>query len=69
MERGGTAPAALNLANDLAVQAFLDGRTTFANIPVLLEQAMTRHPYTGHPALEDLAALEAWVSRFVTGLL
>jgi len=69
LERGGTAPAALNLANDLAVQAFLDDHTTFANIPVLLEQAMTRHPYSGHPALEDLAALEAWVSRFVTGLL
>ncbi|MBI4168778.1 MAG: 1-deoxy-D-xylulose-5-phosphate reductoisomerase [Acidobacteria bacterium] len=43
LEAGGTAPAALNAANEVAVQAFLEGRLAFPGIPRLVEQVLSRH--------------------------
>ncbi len=37
LEYGGTAPAVLNAANEIAVQAFLDGGLAFTDIPRLIE--------------------------------
>ena len=37
---GGAAPCALNAANEVAVQAFLDGRLRFTGIPDVIERAM-----------------------------
>ena len=41
---GGTAPAVLNAANEVAVAAFLDGRIRFIDIPVLVEHALSQVP-------------------------
>ena len=43
-EAGGTAPAVLNAANEVAVQAFLDGRIRFTDIPRLIEHALEHTP-------------------------
>ncbi len=40
--QGGTAPAILNAANEVAVQAFLDQQIPFTSIPRLIEHAMER---------------------------
>jgi 1-deoxy-D-xylulose-5-phosphate reductoisomerase len=40
---GGTAPAWLNAANEVAVDAFLAGRVPWLAIPDVLEEALTRH--------------------------
>ncbi len=40
---GGTMPAVLNAANEIAVQAFLDGIISFLDIPVIIEITMNRH--------------------------
>ncbi|MDH3870637.1 MAG: 1-deoxy-D-xylulose-5-phosphate reductoisomerase [Gammaproteobacteria bacterium] len=40
--QGGTAPAILNAANEVAVQAFLDKQISFTSIPRLIEHAMER---------------------------
>lgn len=40
--QGGTAPAALNAANEEAVAAFLDGKLCFADIAVIIEQTLDR---------------------------
>ena len=45
---GGTAPAWLNAANEVAVEAFLAGRLRWAQIPDVLERVMSRHD--GNPA-------------------
>jgi 1-deoxy-D-xylulose-5-phosphate reductoisomerase len=37
---GGTAPAILNAANEVAVQAFLERRLTFTSIPRIIEHAL-----------------------------
>ncbi|MBC5816651.1 MAG: hypothetical protein GIW97_08930, partial [Candidatus Eremiobacteraeota bacterium] len=39
-ERGGTAPAVLSAANEIAVEAFVKGEIGFAEIPVVVEYAM-----------------------------
>lgn len=40
---GGTAPAVLNAANEVAVAAFLEERITFLSIPALVERALQTH--------------------------
>ncbi|MFP3442087.1 1-deoxy-D-xylulose-5-phosphate reductoisomerase, partial [Pantoea sp. SIMBA_133] len=37
-EAGGTAPAVLNAANEVAVAAFLEGSLCFSDIPVIIER-------------------------------
>jgi 1-deoxy-D-xylulose-5-phosphate reductoisomerase len=41
MEQGGTAPAILNAANEVAVQGFLQGEISFTTIPKLIEYALS----------------------------
>ena len=40
--QGGTAPAVLNAANEVAVSAFLAGNLCFADIPVIIEQTLAK---------------------------
>ena len=71
MASGGTAPAILNAANEIAVAAFLDGRIAFMDIPRLVEHALTE--VASHPAatlaviLADDARARAVVERAVVG--
>lgn len=67
LRQGGSAPAVLNMANDLAVQAFLDDRVAFTAIPVILEGAIASHPFMERPDLEALNELEAWTRQYVKG--
>jgi len=52
IRRGGTAPAALNAANEVAVQAFLERRIPFTAIPAVIESVL------GECAVEELDTLE-----------
>ncbi|HYD81402.1 MAG TPA: 1-deoxy-D-xylulose-5-phosphate reductoisomerase [Paucimonas sp.] len=54
LEAGGTAPAALNAANEIAVQAFLDGRIGFRQIDRIIARVMDRLP---HVEVNDIGAL------------
>ncbi len=54
LDAGGTAPAVLNAANEVAVSAFLQGRIGFLSIPALVEDTLAAIP--PGPAL-SLAAL------------
>jgi 1-deoxy-D-xylulose-5-phosphate reductoisomerase len=44
LEAGGTAPAVLNAANEVAVQQFLEGAIRFDQIPELIARALESHP-------------------------
>ena len=52
LRRGGTAPAALNAANEVAVEAFLGGRLGFTAIPEVIESVL------GETDVQPLASLE-----------
>ncbi len=54
---GGTMPAVLNAANEIAVRAFLDGQIGFGDIPVVIESTMTEH--TAVPLSDIAVAIEA----------
>ncbi|UCH63012.1 MAG: 1-deoxy-D-xylulose-5-phosphate reductoisomerase [Fidelibacterota bacterium] len=69
LRRGGSAPAVLNMANDLAVQAFLEDRITYLKIPTTLEKALGEHPFVEHPSLEAIEELLGWTRRFVATAL
>lgn len=51
---GGTMPAVLNAANEIAVQKFLEETIPFAGIPQLAERAMSVHRAVPNPSLPDI---------------
>ena len=63
LEAGGTAPAVLNAANEVAVSAFLQGRIGFLAIPALVEDTLARLPAAPAESLEALLATDAQARR------
>ena len=55
MEAGGSAPTSLNAANEVAVEAFLQGELAFTEIPVIIDQVMKSADIV---ELTDLDAVE-----------
>ena len=55
---GGTLPAVLNAANEVAVEAFLEGRLSFPGIWENVERAMDAVPFVKHPTLEQIVAAD-----------
>jgi 1-deoxy-D-xylulose-5-phosphate reductoisomerase len=62
-ELGGTAPAVLNAANEVAVQAFLDRRLGFTDIPHVIEAVLEQHSVRSVSSLEDVLAADEWSRR------
>ena len=60
---GGTLPAVLNAANEVAVEKFLDQRIPFGGIWRLVERVMERHSPINAPDLEQILAADAWARR------
>ncbi len=60
---GGTAPAAFNAANEVAVAAFLAGRIPFGRIPHVIAAALERHPSGEMPSLAAVRAADAEARR------
>lgn len=59
-ETGGTLPAVLNAANEVAVDAFLHGRLSFPAIWQTVERTMGKHQTVEHPTLEQIIEADAW---------
>ncbi|MBV9275618.1 MAG: 1-deoxy-D-xylulose-5-phosphate reductoisomerase, partial [Verrucomicrobia bacterium] len=53
-QAGGTLPAVLNAANEVAVEAFLEGRIPFPRIWSLVEHAMDQSENFARPSLDDI---------------
>ena len=60
---GGTLPAVLNAANEVAVDAFLNGKIPFPGIWQTVERVMNAHQVIAHPNLEALIEADAWARR------
>ena len=56
--QGGTMPAVLNAANEVAVHAFLQHRIAFTDIHRIIDQTMTRHAWVPHPDIEAIRAAD-----------
>ena len=59
-ETGGTLPAVLNAANEIAVSAFLEKRMSFPQIWQTVEQVMNAHASVAHPNLDEILRADQW---------
>lgn len=64
-KEGGTMGATLNAANEVAVQAFLDGQIKFTEIALYVEKVIDNHHFIKNPCLEDILAADAWARQEV----
>ncbi len=60
LRAGGTAPAVVNAANEVLVDAFLHDAITFLDIPRTLTAVLDRHPVTAAGDLTTLLAADRW---------
>lgn len=69
---GGTMPAVLNAANEIAVEAFLNKQVKFTDIPVIIEQTMAAIPVTAADNLEIIlekdSQARACAKKLIAGL-
>jgi 1-deoxy-D-xylulose-5-phosphate reductoisomerase len=59
-ETGGTLPAVMNAANEVAVSAFLDRRIPFPRIWQSVEEVMNRHQSVAKPSLDAILGADRW---------
>ena len=57
---GGTAPCVLNAADEIAVQAFLDGAIALGQVPEVVERVLDEHTTEAVESLEQLERIDAW---------
>jgi 1-deoxy-D-xylulose-5-phosphate reductoisomerase len=67
-KKGGTYPAVLCGADEVAVGLFLSGHIRFTDIARLVEQALDKHKAISHPTLEEILAADDWAREIVSGL-
>src|SRR4029077_5935043 len=66
-ETGGTLPAVMNAANEIAVAAFLDRHVRFPDIWRVVEEVMTRHTAIANPNLDAILQADQWARNEAQG--
>src|SRR6184192_529645 len=66
-EIGGTLPAVLNAANEVAVDAFINRRINFPQISEAVRRTMDRHKVVQHPTFDQILAADSWARRETPG--
>ncbi len=66
---GGSACVALNGANDIAVQTYLDDHIAFLDIPRVIEDVLTQHTPIAHPTFDEVLEVDAWSRRITQELI
>jgi 1-deoxy-D-xylulose-5-phosphate reductoisomerase len=66
---GGTLPAVMNAANEIAVAKFLENSLRFPKIWETVEETMDAHDVIDHPNLDEILAADAWAREFASGQL
>ena len=66
---GGTAPAVLNAANEIAVGAFLNGRIDFIDIPGLIESSLEAHQASTPGTIEEVLQVDRWARAYTDEML
>ncbi len=68
-ETGGTLPAVMNAANEVAVAGFLQRQLRFPDIWHIVEEVMDRHTSVAHPDLDAILEADQWARRQAQGML
>jgi len=60
---GGTAPAVLNAADEVAVTAFMENKIRFIDLPTIIEKIFSRHNSIKDPSLDDILQADLWARK------
>ena len=73
LDKGGTALAVLNVANDVSVDLFLKEKIGFIDIPKIIESSISSHINITNPSMGDVIdaqiSTEAYINEYVDGLV
>ncbi|GAB4372031.1 MAG: 1-deoxy-D-xylulose-5-phosphate reductoisomerase [Calditrichia bacterium] len=64
IRQGGSSPAVLNAANEIAVERFIKGEIGFLQIPKVIEKTLVKHRWQAHFTLENLLEIDRWAKEF-----
>jgi len=67
--QGGTLPAVMNAANEVAVNYFLNHRIKFLEIAELVAAVLENHTFISSPDLEDIFAADHWAREYCHKLI
>ena len=65
---GGTYPAVLCAADEVAVELFLNHRIGFTDIAKIVQKTLEQHQNVPQPSLEEILAADAWAREYATKL-
>ncbi len=68
LKEGGSFPAVLNSANEIAVRSFLENRIPFLKIPKIIEKTLERHQKLINPGLEEIVEARNWAEHYAYNL-
>ena len=68
LRAGGTAPVALNAANEVAVEAFLERKLGFMSIPRVIEQTLDAHTREDVATLQVVRRVDEWARMHARGV-
>jgi len=66
---GGTYPAVLCAADEVATELFLNQRIVFTDIARIAQETLEQHQGISHPSLEEILAADVWARKFAASLL
>jgi 1-deoxy-D-xylulose-5-phosphate reductoisomerase len=69
LDSGGTAPAVLNAANEVAVFGFLEEKLKFTRIPEVIEEVLSAHQVKPSPQIEEIFEADTWARERAEALL
>ena len=63
---GGTYPAVLCAADEVAVELFLSGKIAFTDIARIVQRTLEKHHNISQPSLEEILAADSWAREYAT---
>jgi len=63
-KKGGTYPAVLCAADEMAVNLFLERRVGFTDIARIVQMTLEQHQGIAHPSMEEILAADAWARNY-----
>ncbi|WP_291055122.1 1-deoxy-D-xylulose-5-phosphate reductoisomerase [Dialister sp. UBA1703] len=68
-KEGGTLPCVFNASNEVCVNAFLQGRIRYLDIPELIRRTVDAHRNVSRPGIEQIEETDAQTRRYTEGLI
>lgn len=69
MKKGGNIPCAMNAADEIAVNAFCEGRIRFTDIPVLIRKCISRCDFVRTPDIDTILQTDSAIREYATNLI